>query len=122
MADHKARFIEWWQAAVQEADACKRLEKLRTVVVKSTGKKGIKGLQAAESELREALSHRRSLLSGHYHKLHRLNGWIIERADLLLRKGGSRQAETALDSITHSARSAQSILDMISEHQQDRPA
>ncbi len=119
MADHKTRFITWWKTAMQEADACERLDQLLSSK-QNDSQATVEELQSALADLRRALAGRHSLLSAHYQKLHRLNGWIIERAERLLQQGYSGQDEIALDSIRYSARSMQAILELIT-HQDKNP-
>jgi len=108
MADHKASFIAWWKSSMREADACGRLEKLREETL--TGEE----CQKAADEIRESVHARQELLSEQYHKVHRLNGQILDKVDILLEDMPSGRRETALNGIRYSAKSVQTILEMAS--------
>ena len=108
MADHKAGFIAWWKASMSEADACGRLEKL--MEEKLTGEE----CRQAADEIRDSVAARRRILSEQYHKVHRLNGHILEKTDELLEDMPSGPRETALNGIRYSAKSVQTILEMAS--------
>ncbi len=105
MADHKAGFIAWWRNAMRESAACERLESLLEEVGAT------QELEAAKRELRQALQARKKLLWEQYHKVHQLNGWIVERAESLLDDSPSQRAEIALNTIRYSAKSVQTILE-----------
>jgi len=108
IADHKAGFIAWWKASMREADACGRLEKLMQDALT-----GDECRQAAD-EIRDSVISRRKILSEQYHKVHRLNGHILEKTDELLADMPSGRRETALNGIRYSAKSVQTILEMAS--------
>ena len=106
IADHKAGFIAWWKASMQEADACRRLEGLLS------GPHSTAAREEAGSALRQAVELRKGLLQEQYRKLHQLHEWIIERAEELLRRNPTGRTEIALNTIRYSARSAQTLLEM----------
>ena len=108
MADHKANFIAWWKTSLREADACERLEALLSKASDADG------FQDADQELRRALLARKELLWEQYHKVHQLNGWILERAEGLLEDAPSHRSEIALNTIRYSAKSVQTILETAS--------
>ena len=90
---------------MRESAACERLESL----LEDVG--ATQELEAAKRELRQALQARKKLLWEQYHKVHQLNGWIVERAESLLDDSPSQRAEIALNTIRYSAKSVQTILE-----------
>ncbi|WP_177418120.1 HAMP domain-containing protein [endosymbiont of Lamellibrachia barhami] len=107
MADNKSRFIAWWKSSMREADACENLE----TILKQTS--GIPERDEAESEFRNALAARHELLFQQYHKLHVLNGAVIEQAEALQKEGHSGETQISINTIRYSSHSMQNILEMV---------
>ena len=108
MADHKAGFMDWWRAAMSEADACERLHELLQQTRNSETR------WHAEKALRESIQARRQRLLEQHEHMHQLLGRVIERVDAL-RKGVRTGAdEVALDTVRYLARSVQTKLEMVS--------
>ncbi|MCB1902864.1 MAG: HAMP domain-containing protein [Gammaproteobacteria bacterium] len=107
MADNKARLINWWKSTMREAAACENLEmtlnKMRDDPARAE----------AETEFRQALSARHELLLQQFQKLHDLNGNIIKHAESLRREVHVGQTQSSINTISYSARSLQSILELI---------
>jgi HAMP domain-containing protein/CHASE3 domain sensor protein len=108
MADHKARFIDWWKATMREADACGRLQEL----VKNQG--GSAQLTEAKAELRQSVGARRELLQEQYQNMHQLIDRILERTETLLQDARPGATEVALNTVRYSARTVQTLLLMAS--------
>ena len=117
MADHKARFINWWKATMREADACERLHELLK------GPASSPEMTEAREELRESVQSRRELLKDQYQNMHQMNDRIIERAETLLEDARPGATEVALNTIRYSARTVQTLLAMAStpERGQQQP-
>lgn len=113
MSDNRTRFIAWWENAMQESDACKDLQQVLNKAKDDPQRK------AAEQQFREALAARHELLNQQYHKLHDLNGAIIHKVEDLQQEGISGQTYIDIIAIRYSARSIQSILELIT-FQRDR--
>lgn len=107
IADHKARFIDWWKASMREADAYGSIETL------INEPHSIELRQEAEDELRQAVKARTQLLGKQFDKLYQLSDQIVDSAKQLLREHdhGSK-AQEELNHIRYSARSMQAILEM----------
>ena len=107
MADNKARLINWWKSTMREAAACENLEmtlnKMRDDPARAE----------AETEFRQALSARHELLLQQFQKLHDLNGNIIKHAESLRSEVHVGQTQSSINTISYSARSLQSILELI---------
>ena len=108
MADHKARFIDWWKATMREADACERLQELVTSPNASAE------LTEAKAELRQSVAARKELLQEQYQNMHQLIDRILERTEALLEDARPGATEVALNTIRYSARSVQTLLLMAS--------
>jgi methyl-accepting chemotaxis protein len=108
MADHKARFIDWWKATMREADACERLQELVSV----SG--DVAECTEARAELRESVGARKELLQEQYQNMHQQIDRIIERTETLLEEARPGSTEVALNTIRYSARSVQTLLLMAS--------
>ena len=67
----------------------------------------------AETEFRQALSARHELLLQQFQKLHDLNGNIIKHAESLRSEVHVGQTQSSINTISYSARSLQSILELI---------
>jgi HAMP domain-containing protein len=107
MADNRSRFIAWWKNSMREADACEKLESVLSEAVDSPER------EEAEREFRDTLAARHELLYQQYHKLHSLNGAVIEQVKVLQKEGHSGQAQISINTIRYSSRSLQNILEMI---------
>ena len=107
MADNKARLINWWKSSMREAAACENL----AVQLKSPPDDPLR--QEAETEFREALAARHALVYRHYQKIHELNGTVIKHAQSLRDEVHVGQTQTSINTISYSARSLQSILEML---------
>jgi len=108
MADHKARFIDWWKATMREADACERLQEL------FNSPDAAVELQEAKAELRQSVAERKELLQDQYQNMHQLTDRILERTETLLEDARPGATEVALNTIRYSARSVQTLLLMAS--------
>lgn len=114
MADNRARFVAWWETSMQEADACQKLEKTLTQALE-TDAEPARELPDAEKELWKAIAAKRELLSKQNQDISRLNGRIIEKAERLGNgPTGEIETEIAINTIRHSARSIQNIVNMAS--------
>lgn len=107
MADNKSRFIAWWKSSMSEASACEELEIALNKEADNSEKLN------TEREFRDALAARHELLYQQYHKLHSLNGAVIEQAEALQKEGHSGQTFISISNIRYSSRSIQNILEMI---------
>ncbi|MCP5446446.1 MAG: HAMP domain-containing protein [Chromatiaceae bacterium] len=107
MADNKARLINWWKSTMREAAACENLE----MTLNKTRDDPARA--EAETEFRQALSARHELLLQQFQKLHDLNGNIIKHAESLRREVHVGQTQSSINTISYSARSLQSILELI---------
>ncbi|MCB1859679.1 MAG: HAMP domain-containing protein [Gammaproteobacteria bacterium] len=117
MADHRDRFIRWWQLSMQEAEACQRLEQ---VLREGTGDQLHQGeLAEAEKELLAAIEARYQLAHNQYQEVHNLSGTIINEAEKLAVERSAGEREISLDTIRHSAKSIQSFLEIVS-YQEER--
>ena len=108
MADHKARFIDWWKATMREADACERLQQLVNSPDASAE------LSEAQVELRQSVAARKDLLQEQFQSMHQLIDRILERTETLLEDARPGANEVALNTIRYSARSVQTLLLMAS--------
>lgn len=117
MADNKSRFIDWWKSSMRETVACEDLIKSMENPTADPAREN------AEREFRETLSARRKLLFEQYRKLYDLNSAILDNAESLRHEVHVGQTQTSINTISHSARSLNSILEMIlfQEHEK-RPA
>ncbi|MCB1761442.1 MAG: hypothetical protein KDI68_16855 [Gammaproteobacteria bacterium] len=116
MAENRARFIGWWQSAMREANACEALE--RVLQAPERGE----DLRQAKAALQTALAARNELLFQQLHKLHRLNGDIMQRADALGEEWHLGKAESHVEAIQYASRSAQNILEMVAYQEQHNQA
>ncbi|MCP3867345.1 MAG: HAMP domain-containing protein [Gammaproteobacteria bacterium] len=107
MADHKSGFIAWWKASMGESDAISRLEALL-----GSPSFHAEACKPVVAEIKDSIEARQALLSEQYHKVHRLNGQIVKRADELLDDIPSGSSQTALNGIYYAARSVQTVLEM----------
>ena len=112
MANHKARFIAWWEASMREADSCERLKKVLTSALKNKAEPSTE-LRDAEEKLEKAVLAKRVLLFEQCKDILRLNGRVVESAERL-GKGpiGEIETEIAINTILHSANSMQNILQL----------
>lgn len=117
MADNKSRLINWWKSTMREAAACEHLE---MTLDKS---RNDPARAEAETEFRHALSARHELLLQQFQKLHDLNGTIINHAESLRKEVHVGQTQSSINTISYSARSLQSILEIIGfQEQAKKPA
>ncbi|MBL3599765.1 MAG: HAMP domain-containing protein [gamma proteobacterium endosymbiont of Lamellibrachia anaximandri] len=116
MADNKSRFIAWWKSSMREADACENLE---TILKQTSGKPE---REEAEQEFRDALAARHELLFQQYHKLHVLNGAVIEQAEALQKEGHSGESQISINTIRYSSHSMQNILEMVAFQENQKRA
>jgi methyl-accepting chemotaxis protein len=107
MAENRSRFIGWWQNAMREANACEALELALQAPEQAAER------QLATEELRAALAARHELLFQQFHKLHRLNGNIMQQADALSSSGHLGRSESHVEAIQYASRSVQNILEMV---------
>lgn len=99
---------------MQEADACQKLEKTLTQALE-TDAEPARELPDAEKELWKAIAAKRELLSKQNQDISRLNGRIIEKVERLGNgPTGEIETEIAINTIRHSARSIQNIVNMAS--------
>jgi len=107
MADNRARFIAWWESSMRESDACNELQLALTKSSDDPER------CEAEQQFRDALAARHELLYQQYHKLHDLNGTIIDKVEALQQEGLSGQTYIDVIAIRYSSRSMQNILELI---------
>lgn len=107
MADNRSRFITWWESSMREAEACKNMELVLDKAAEDPER------EEAERQFRDALSARHELLYQQYHKLHDLNGAILEKAKAMQLEGHSGQTYIDIIAIRYSSRSMQNLLEMI---------
>ena len=72
--------------------------------------------------MQTALAARNELLFQQLHKLHRLNGDIMQRADALGEEWHLGKAESHVEAIQYASRSAQNILEMVAYQEQHNQA
>lgn len=108
IADHKIGFMDWWKAAMSEADACERLQEL----LKQTS--STEARWQAEKELRHSIRARHQLLLEQHESMHQLLGRIIDRVDIMRKGVHSGANEVALNTVRYLARSMQTKLEMLS--------
>ncbi|TNF95888.1 MAG: hypothetical protein EP297_11390 [Gammaproteobacteria bacterium] len=112
MADHKMRFIAWWQTTTQEADACQKLEAALTTISEDKAEAS-EVLQDAEKKLSNVIVARCQLLSEQYDEISRLTGSIVVKTSHLLDERPTGKTEDAITDIRHCANLIQDVLEMV---------
>ena len=110
MGEHRNRFIEWWKASIQEADACQKLQ--QTLAERAhTTKPG--SMDKALEELRQAEATKAQLVYQQHQEIEALNHTIVERAEELLEENTAGEKWLALNAIRDSSKAIQSSLKML---------
>jgi methyl-accepting chemotaxis protein len=112
IADHKARFITWWQTTMQQSDACEKLEAALTTASEKDASAS-DTIRAAEEELSSVIATKCELLSEQCDEISRLTGKIVENTDHLIGERPSSKSQDAIKGIRHSANLIQDILEMV---------
>ena len=107
MADNRSQFIDWWKNSMREAAARENL------VATQENEAGDQAREEAKREFRQALSARHELLHSKYKKLCDLNRIVMENAETLRNEVHVGQTQTSINAISYSARSLNSVLEMI---------
>ena len=111
MADHRARFIEWWKGAMRENTACQKLGEL--LAAGPSAASPPRELVDALHTLRREAEKKGDLYRENRHRIAQLNDQIVSRSDELIARNPDGAVWLAADSIRHSAKSIQSIMKMM---------
>jgi len=111
LADHRKRFIKWWQNSMNETEACEQLEGM----LNKLSSEDVTELQKLKAELKEALSVKKSLLSKEYQEIRKCNEQILEQSARINHVSVSRGVvEEGANAIRYSAELIHKTLDMLS--------
>jgi len=115
LADHRKRFIRWWQNSMNEAEACDQLEGILEQLTKEGQKDSVTEIQKLKAELKDTLSVKKSLLSKEYQEIRKCNEDILVQSDRLNHPSVSRGVvEEGANAIRYSAELIHKTLDMLS--------
>ena len=82
LADHRKRFINWWESSMDESNACTRVEnKLEDLCNNKVD--SLPELQKIQSELMDALTAKKQLLLSEHQEIQKCNDDIIKLAAIL---------------------------------------
>jgi methyl-accepting chemotaxis protein len=114
LADHRKRFIQWWENAMDEAESYAQLEK---VLIQLSEKKSdsTNELESIKSELIQLLAEKKNLLSNEYQLIRKYNTEILNQAALIDHPSIPRDdMYKAASSIHYNASLIQKTLGMLS--------
>ena len=113
MADHKARFIDWWKGAMRENDACRKLHTLLTTA--TPAERTSDELPVAIAELTSAIQEKDALCSENQRRIEELNAEVLAKSDQLIAEEPEGRVWLAAQTIRHSAKSIDNVLKMMAE-------
>jgi len=115
LADHRRRFISWWQNSMNEAESCEQLQGMLEQLSNQEAEEIIPEFEKIKVELKEALSIKKSLLSDEYQQIRACNDDILEKSAMLNHVSVSRgDIDEGANAIRYSAEIIHKTLDNLS--------
>ena len=114
LADHRKRFITWWESSMDESDACTRFEN-KLEDLSNNEVDSLQELQEIQSELMDALAEKKQLLLSEHQEIQNCNDEILRLVAILDHPSLPRQdIDDVANNILYKANLINKSLEMVS--------